>query len=137
MNTLKELENAGRKTWLAGIGVYGTGWKYAVEKFDETYSRTNELISEFIVEGEKIEKQLQEEIKSKVMIEARVNELKEKLGLNKMSEEDRLDALSLKVDKLTASVAELVKAKEAAAKVPTKAAVKKAPAKKATKATTK
>lgn len=137
MNTLKNIEVAGRKAWLAGIGVYGTGYKYAVEKFDETYVKTNELLNEFIVEGEKIEKNLQEQIKSKVQIEARVNELKDKLGLNEMSEADRIDELSMKVDNLTAKVTKLVKAKEVAAAPKKAPAVKKAPAKKATKATTK
>ena len=41
MDTLKELEKIGRKAWLAGIGAYGTSWDYAVEKFDETYAKTN------------------------------------------------------------------------------------------------
>ena len=126
MNTLKNLEKVGRQTWLAGIGAYGTGWKYAVEKFDETYVKTNELISEFITEGEKIEKELQEQIKSKMTIDARVEELKDKLGLNDPSEAERIELLSLKVDQLTASVAELVKAREAK-----KAPAKKAPAVKA------
>ena len=132
MDTLKNIEMMGRKTWLAGIGVYGTGWKFAVEKFDETYSKTNELISEFIVEGEKIEKQMKEQVQSKIMIEERVNELKEKLGLNEKSEAERIDELSLKVDQLTASVAELVKKREAE-KAP-KTTAKRAPAKKTTKA---
>ena len=132
MNTLKNIEEVGRKTWLAGIGVYGTGWKFAVEKFDETYSKTNELLSEFITEGEKIEKDLKEQFNAKVQIDARVEELKDKLGLNEKSEADRIEELSLKVDNLTATVTELVKKREAAAKAPTKAAVKKAPAKKTT-----
>ncbi|MBT8448429.1 MAG: hypothetical protein KJO69_02005 [Gammaproteobacteria bacterium] len=130
MNTIKNIEVVGRRAWLAGIGAYGTGWKYAMEKFDETYVKTNELLSDFIVEGEKIEKSLQEQLKSKVMIEARVVELKDKLGLNELSEADRLDALSLKVDNLTASVANLVKAKQATAAPKKAPAAKKAPAKK-------
>jgi len=132
MNTIKDIEEVGRKAWLAGIGAYGTGWKYAMEKFDDTYVKTNELLSDFIVEGEKIEKNLQEQLKSKVKIDARVVELKEKLGLNEMSDADRLDALSLKVDNLTATVANLVKAKQAAAAPKKAPAAKKAPAKKTT-----
>ena len=126
MNTLKEIEKVSRKAWLAGIGAYGTGWKYAVEKFDETYVKTNEMLTELITEGEKIEKELQAQIKAKLTVEARINELKDKLGLNELTEAERVEQLSMKVDNLTAMVNELVKKREAKA---TKPAPKKAAAK--------
>ena len=129
MNTIENIEKLSRKTWLATIGFYGAGWKYAVEKFDETYTKTNEMISDLVTEGEKIEKDLKEQFESKVQIDAKVAELKEKLGLTEMTEADRIDALSIKVDQLTASVAALVKKREAAAKKAAPAAKKAAPKK--------
>ena len=51
MTTLKDVEKLGRQAWLAGLGAYGSGWKFAVEKFDETYSKTGEMLNELISEG--------------------------------------------------------------------------------------
>jgi len=127
MDKLKELEKLGRKTWLAGIGAYGTSWDYAVEKFDETYAKTNEMINDLVLEGEKIEKELQEKIKSNIEIEAKVEELKIKLGLSDLSETDKIEAVSDKVDKLTVKVEKLVKSRKANVKPMVKKAVAKKP----------
>ena len=127
MDTLKELEKISRKAWLAGIGAYGTSWDYAVEKFDETYAKTNEVINDLVLEGEKIEKDLQEKIKSNIEIEAKVEELKIKLGLSNLSEVDKIEAVSDKVDKLTVKVEKLVKSRKAKVKPMVKKAVAKKP----------
>ena len=133
MDTLKNIEKAGRQAWLAGIGAYGTGWKFAVEKFDETYAKTNDFVNDLITEGEKIEKELQEKINAKEIIDEKITELKNKLGLTELSEIERIEQLTAKVDNLTAAVSKLVEARQAkkAPKVATraKATVKKTVAK--------
>lgn len=136
MNTLKNIENMGRQAWLASLGAYGSGWKFAVDKFDETYAKTNELVTDLISEGEKIEKELQEKLNAKEVLDEKIMELKDKLGLNELSEVERVEQLTAKVDHLTAAVSKLVarkqvkkapRAKKVAAKA--KAPVKAAPAK--------
>lgn len=129
MSTLKNVEKLGRQAWLASLGAYGSGWKYAVEKFDQTYAKTNAMVEDFISEGEKIELELREKLKARELLEAKSDELKEKLGLNDPSEEARLNELTAKVDALTVAVAKLVESRRAdkAAKV-TKPVAKKAAA---------
>lgn len=135
MDTIKNIETLGRKAWLAGIGVYGTTWKYAVDKFDSTYAKTNEFVNELISEGEKVEKELQEKLQARDIIDSRVTELKNKLGLNEASDVERIEQLNAKVDNLIAKVAQLAETQEVKALTKEKAPVKKAAAK--PKATTK
>ncbi len=132
MNTLKNVEKLGRQAWLASLGAYGSGWKYAVQKFDQTYSKTNELVNEFITEGEKIEHDLQEKLKAKELLENKIVALKHKLGLDEKQEEERLDELSSKVDALTLAVNKLVESKSAEKALTAKATATKATAAKTT-----
>jgi len=136
MDTLKNIENISRKAWLAGIGAYGTGWKYAVDKFDETYAKTNEFVNELVTEGEKLEKELQEKLNAKEVIDSKVLELKDKLGLNEPSDIERIEALSNKVDNLTTKIAKLVESKEVKKAPKAKPAVKKTTAKTVKESTT-
>ncbi len=132
MDTLKEFEKLGRKAWLAGIGAYGATWNFAIDKFDETYAKTNELINDLVLEGEKIEKELQEKLKAKIEIDGKIDELKSKLGLNVLSEAEKIEAVANKVDRLTAKVETLVKSRKVKLKpaVMKKTAVKKPAARK-------
>jgi len=101
--------------------------KFAVEKFDETYARTNEFVNELVSEGEKLEKELQEKIDARGVVDERVKELKAKLGLDEVSETDKIEELTAKVDNLTVKITKLVKSREAK-----KAPVKRVTAKKTT-----
>lgn len=127
MATLKDVEKLGRQAWLAGLGAYGSGWKFAVEKFDETYAKTGEVLNELITEGEKIEQDIQEKLKAKEILDEKIVALKSKLGLDEPSEDEKLQEIDAKVDKLTTAVNALVEARLAE-----QAPAKKAPAKKAT-----
>ena len=130
MNTLKNVEKLGRQAWLAGLGAYGSSWKYAVEKFDQTYTKTNVLVNELISEGEKIEVELKEKMKAKEILDSKIVALKDKLGLNEVSEAERLAELTSKIDVLADAVTKLVETKlaEKATKM-TKPTAKKAPTK--------
>jgi len=130
MNTLKNIEKLGRQTWLAGLGAYGTGWKYAVDKFDETYTKTNSMVNELISEGEKVEHELQEKLKAKEILDAKIVALKAKLGLGEESEVEKVEQLTAQVDNLTAAVAKLVESRQPA-KAPKAAPKAKTAAKKA------
>jgi len=126
MNTFKKAEKLGRQAWLASLGAYGSGWKYAVEKLDEAYTKTNSLMSELVSEGEKLEAELQEKLKARVALDTKIDALKDKLGLNKESDSDRLAQLDNKLDVLVDAVTAY--ADKLATKKPAK---KKATAKKA------
>ena len=104
MNTFKKAEKLGRQAWLASLGAYGSGWKYAVEKLDEAYTKTNTLMSELVSEGEKLEAELQEKLKARLVLDTKIDALKDKLGLNKASDADRLAELDTKLDVLVDAV---------------------------------
>ncbi|TQV76597.1 phasin family protein [Aliikangiella marina] len=131
MASLKDVEKLGRQAWLAGLGAYGSGWKYAVDKFDETYAKTGEMLNELITEGEKIEQDIQEKLKAKEILDEKIVALKDKLGLNEPDEAEKLQEIDAKVDKLTTAVNALVEARLAEQAPAKKAPAKKAPAKKA------
>jgi len=104
MSRLEKAEKLGRQAWLASLGAYGSGWKYAVEKLDETYTKTNALMNELISEGEKLETELQEKLNAKSVLDGKISALKDKLGLNQVSDSERLADLDTKVDDLIAAV---------------------------------
>ena len=111
MSTFEKAEKLARKAWLANLGMYGSGWKYAINKLDQTYTKTNELVNELVSEGEKIEAEIKIRLKAKEMIESKVSALKDKLGLNETSEAERLAELANKVEDLTSIVATLAEKK--------------------------
>lgn len=134
MKTVKNIENAGRQAWLAGLGVVILGKEYAAKKFDEVFEGTNALINEMMSKGLVVESDIKALLEGKKIDDAKVAELREKLGLNKESKEDRLTRLSAKVDALTDVVNKLAEQQKAEATTPkttaTKPAAKKAPARK-------
>lgn len=136
MNTVKTIEKAGRKVWLAGLGVCLIGRDLAAKKFDDVYEGTNTLVNDVMGKGTEIESELKSVIDNKFLSEekkAKVAELREKLGLNKESQEDKLARLSAKVDALTDVVKKLADTKvekAAVTEAPAKPVAKKAPARK-------
>ncbi len=116
MSKFKKAEKLGRQAWLASLGAYGSGWKYAVEKLDETYTKTNALMSDLISEGEKLEVELQEKLDAKAVLNGKINALKDKLGLNKASDSIRLVDLNSKIDGLVTAVENYVQKPKKAAK---------------------
>jgi len=107
MSAFEKVEKLGRQAWLANLGAYGTAWKYAVEKLDETYTKTNSLMSELVSEGEKLEADLQDKLKARFVLDSKINALKDKLGLNEASDATRLAELDSKVDDLISAVTKL------------------------------
>ncbi len=124
MSTFEKAEKLGRQAWLASLGAYGTGWKYAVEKLDETYTKTNALMNELVSEGEKLEAELQQKLNAKAVVEDKISALKDKLGLNQATESARLAELDSKVDDLIAAVEKFAQ-KPKAKKTPKKKVVSK------------
>lgn len=138
MTKLQELEKVGRQAWLATIGTYAKGWEVLSGKVNETFEDTNKLINDLVENGEKIESELKEKIKSNTQLDSTILALKVKLNVEE-NLDDKLALLNKKVDQLSVVIEKLAEAKEAEiAKVKAAPAlteeVKKAPAKKRTTA---
>lgn len=125
MSTVKNVEKAGRQFWLAGLGACILSKEYAVKKMDELLEGTNSLVNGVLAKGETIEGELKSKFQTGFPQDERILELREKLGLNKESKQDKIARLAAKVDALTEIVAALsVKTEQAKAKPAAKPATK-------------
>lgn len=121
MNTVKNVEKAGRQFWLAGLGACIAGKELAVEKLDQVFETTNSLVNEMMNKGSSIEGTLKGKFQSNLAQDERIAEIRQKLGLNKEPRQDKIARLTAKVDALTDVVAKLTtkaEADKAAAKAP-------------------
>ena len=107
-------EEMARKVWLAGLGAYGKGYEEVKGRFEALSSDSNKLFDELVIKGEKLEaegKGKVEEVKTKVAakteIEARIETVRTKLGLNNTDSDVKLAELNAKIDALTDAVAKL------------------------------
>lgn len=138
MKNLKDIEKAGRQAWLATLGTYAKGWEIISDKVPLTFDDASKFVNDLIDEGEKIETDLKEKVKSNNVLDEKIAALKVKLGVD-TSADDKLAELNQKVDALTDEIEKLVdarlakiqaeQAKAAEAKPATKTPAKK-PAKK-------
>lgn len=135
MSLVKNFEKAGRQTWLAGLGAFGTGKDLASNKFDAVYENANVLVSGLIVKGEKLEADLQQKIKLNNRLDEKVNKLKSNLGIDTDHKQQKLDELSTKVDQLAKLVTQLAEnSSESVAVDKTKKTTRKATTQKVTSA---
>ena len=81
-------------------------------------------MSELVSEGEKLEADLQEKLKARVALDTKIDALKDKLGLNDVSDSERLAELDKQLDGLvdvvTAYAEKLAKKKPAKKKATAK-----------------
>jgi polyhydroxyalkanoate synthesis regulator phasin len=112
--TAASAEEIARNVWLAGIGAYGKGYEEVKGRFETLSADSNKLFAELVAKGEKIEaegKVKVEEVKAKVVakteVEARVEAVRSKLGLNNSDTDLKIEELNAKIDALTAAVAKL------------------------------
>ncbi len=143
MTNLKDIEKVGRQAWLATIGTYAKGWDIISGKASSTFDDANKFVNDMIENGEKIETDLKEKVKSNILLDEKIAALKVKLGVD-TSVDEKIAELNKKVDLLTDEIDKLVDARLAALKAAQpaqapvkKVAAKKAPAKTATKAVAK
>ncbi len=109
-------EEMARKVWLAGLGAYGKGFEQAKARMETLNTESNSLFSELVAKGEKLEAEgkgklveAKEKVVAKTEINARVETLRGKLGLNKTDADLKIEELSAKIDALTTVVAKLAK----------------------------
>ena len=111
----KAAEDFAHKIWLAGLGAYGKGYDEAKGKFEELNTDASKLFNELVAKGETLEaeakakiKETQSELTDKA--DERIAQVRDSLGLETTSKDDKIDELSAKIDALTEIVAKLNKA---------------------------
>lgn len=113
IDTIKEkidvAEDVARKIWLAGLGAYGKSYDEVQGRYEQLSSEANKVFDELVEKGSKLESEAKEKIKAKTALDAKVEEIRSKLGLNSSATEDKLEALTQKVDALTDAVNKLAK----------------------------
>jgi polyhydroxyalkanoate synthesis regulator phasin len=124
MSTTDSVQKFARNVWLAGLGAYGKGAQTVTETLDKAYVESNQLFNDLVDRGTEIQTSLEAKLKQQSVFERKVDEVRDKLGLNQDISDEQIDALSAKVDALTEIVAELAQKRLAEATAESKAATK-------------
>lgn len=111
---VNQAEDLARKIWLAGIGAYGKGFDEAQGQYEKLNTEATKLFSDLVDKGEKLEGEAKEKFQAetdsiKSNVEARVADVRSKLGLDKKDSDEKIEELSAKIDALTEAVAKMVK----------------------------
>tara|TARA_R110001592_G_scaffold1212_8_gene7190 strand:+ start:19328 stop:19693 length:366 start_codon:yes stop_codon:yes gene_type:complete len=111
---VNQAEDLARKIWLAGIGAYGKGFDEAQDQYEKLNTEATKLFNELVVKGEKLEGDTKEKFQTekenvRSNVEARVADVRTKLGLDKNEADEKIEELSAKIDALTEAVAKLTK----------------------------
>lgn len=115
MSTTDTVQKFARNVWLAGLGAYGKGAQTVTDTIDKAYVESNQLFNDLVDKGTEIQTSLEAKLKQQTVFETKVDEVREKLGLNQNVSDVQIDALSAKVDALTEIIAELAQKKLAQA----------------------
>jgi polyhydroxyalkanoate synthesis regulator phasin len=102
-----EAEEFARNIWLAGLGAYGKSFDEAQGRYEKISAEASKVFEDLVVKGSKLETEAKEKFQVKTNVEARVSEVRQKLGLDKVTAEDKVEELSAKIDALTDAVAKL------------------------------
>ena len=127
MISVRSIENAGRKAWLAGLGSFVFGKEYATDKIDQAYTETTQLVTNLMSVGEKLEKSNEHKFPD---VDQRILQIREKLGLDSR-QPNQLQELEARVLHLSDVVNKLVEAKSAEALKETQVKKPRAPRAKA------
>lgn len=111
---VNQAEELARKIWLAGIGAYGKGFDEVQDQYEKLNTETTKLFNDLVDKGEVLEGEAKEKFQSekdslKSNVEARVADVRSKLGLDKNDSDEKIEALSAKIDALTEAVANMTK----------------------------
>ena len=102
-----EAEDFARKIWLAGLGAYGKSFDEAQGRFEKLSGEATKVFDDLVAKGETLEVEAKDKFKEKTNVEERVAEVRKKLGLDKQSNDQKIEELSNKIDQLTDIVAKL------------------------------
>lgn len=102
-----EAEDFARKIWLAGLGAYGKSFDEAQGQYEKISAEATKVFDELVVKGSKLETEAKDKFQVKASVESRVSEVRKKLGLDKVSSDQKVEELSAKIDALTDAVAKI------------------------------
>ncbi|MDF2177109.1 phasin family protein [Aliiglaciecola sp. CAU 1673] len=108
---VNDAEEFARKIWLAGLGAYGKSVDEVQGRYEKLNAEASKVFEELVAKGSKIEADAKDKFKETTNVEARVAEVRKKLGLDKSDMEQKVDELSAKIDALSAQVSKLADAK--------------------------
>lgn len=111
MATTDKVNKFARNVWLAGLGAYGRSSETITKKIDKAYEESNQLFNDLVSKGSEIQETIDLKIKEQNVFERKVDEVREKLGLNQSVSEQQIDELSAKVDALASIVTTLAEQK--------------------------
>jgi len=111
---VNQAEDLARKIWLAGIGAYGKGFDEAQGQYEKLNTEATKLFNDLVDKGEQLEGEAKEKYQAekenvKSNVEARVADVRSKLGLDQKDADEKIEELSAKIDALTEAVAKMVK----------------------------
>ncbi|MFT5163217.1 MAG: poly(hydroxyalkanoate) granule-associated protein [Alteromonadaceae bacterium] len=124
MATVDKVNKFARNVWLAGLGAYGRSTETVTGKLDKAYEESNQLFNDLVTRGSEIQATIDDKIKEKNVFERKVDEVREKLGLNQSVSEQQIDELTAKVDALTTVVTTLAQQRLDALQTPSSDEVK-------------
>ncbi len=111
---VNQAEELARKIWLAGIGAYGKGFDEVQGQYEKLNTESTKLFNELVNKGEMLEGEAKEKLQSETKsikgnVDTRVADVRSKLGLDKNDSDEKIEALSAKIDALTEAVAKMAK----------------------------
>lgn len=105
---ITEAEEFARKIWLAGLGAYGKSVEEAQGRYEKLSADASKVFDDLVSKGETLEEDAKTKFKATTSdVEARVADVRKKLGLDADQSDQRIDELSAKIDALTEAVAKL------------------------------
>ena len=104
---VNEAEEFGRKIWLAGLGAYGKSFDEAQGRYEKISVEASKMFDELVIKGSKLETDAKDKFQVKDKVESRVADVRKKLGLDKVSADQKIEELSAKIEALTDAVAKL------------------------------
>jgi polyhydroxyalkanoate synthesis regulator phasin len=102
-----EAEEFARKIWLAGLGAYGKSFDEAQGQYEKISAEATKVFEDLVVKGSKLETEAKDKFQVKANVESRVSDVRKKLGLDKVSSDQKVEELSAKIDALTDAVAKI------------------------------
>ena len=105
---LNDAEDFARKVWLAGLGAYGKSVEEAQGRYEKLSTEASKMFDDLVKKGETLEDDARTKFKETTNeVESRVNDVRQKLGLEPDTADQRIDELAAKIDALTEAVAKL------------------------------
>ena len=83
-------------------------------QYEKISVEATKVFEELVVKGSKLETEAKDKFQVKASVETRVAEVRKKLGLDKVSSDQKVEELSAKIDALTDAVAKIAAQKSAA-----------------------